>query len=262
MPPPSSSRPGAFRRLGYRVRFAVAASLGGLAFLLWCFVGAVLALLTGGGPGVLPWATHSWAALLRLLLGWRLELEGRERLRRSSPAVFAGNHQSALDTVLFASIYPPRTVTLGKKEVLRIPFFGWFFVASGNILVDRGNLARARESIREAARRMTSEGLSVLVFPEGHRNLSPRLLPFKKGPFHLAIAAGAPVVPIVMEPIGSLFRASRWMARSGRVRGRVLPEIPTEGLGEEDVDALARRVQEAMQSAFDELAQDAREPIG
>lgn len=262
MPPETPRPPGALRRLGYRIRFVVASVLGGLAFVAWSAAGGFLAVLPRGGPRVLPGVTHSWAAFLRLLLGWRVDLEGRESLRRDTPAVFAGNHQSALDTVLYASIYPERTVTLGKAELSRIPFFGWFFVASGNIFIDRGNLERARASIREAAERMTASGLSVMVFPEGHRNRQPRLLPFKKGPFHLAIASGAPVVPIVMEPVGSLLDAGRWMVRPGRIRGRVLPEIPTAGLGEQDVEALSLRVREAMQAAFDGLSSIARGPIG
>jgi 1-acyl-sn-glycerol-3-phosphate acyltransferase len=108
-----------------------------------------------------------------------------------------------------------------------------------------------------AAARVRAERISVWVFPEGHRNGSSTLLPFKKGAFHLALAAKVPIVPIVCSPLGDLLDAHRLLVFPGRIRIRVLPAIPTEGLGEADLEALMETVRSRMQEAQDQLAAEA-----
>jgi 1-acyl-sn-glycerol-3-phosphate acyltransferase len=167
------------------------------------------------------------------------------------------SHKSNLDIVVYGSLYPKRAVVIGKKEIAKIPVFGWFFRATGNILLDRKDLQSAIASIAAAAKRVKEKGISVWVFPEGHRNGSPTLLPFKKGAFHLAIAAQVPIVPIVCTPVGDLLDGHRLLVFPGRIRLRVLPAIPTEGLGEADLDALVARVRARMQEAQDALTAEA-----
>ena len=101
---------------------------------------------------------------------------------------------------------------------------------------------------------MRAERISVWVFPEGHRNGGPPLLPFKKGSFHLAIAAQVPIVPIVCTPLHDLLDGHRLLVFPGRIRLRVLPPIPTEGLGEEDLGTLIATVHARMQEEQDRLA--------
>jgi lysophosphatidate acyltransferase len=246
----------ALRRAVYRAHFVVAACIGGLGFVALSAAGFVYAL-AGGGHRASVLMSHGFSALMRLILGWRVEAEGIERLSRSSPAVYLANHQSNMDLVVHGAVYPRRCVVVGKKELALIPFFGWFFRAAGNIFIDRSDRMRALESLRAGAARARSQGLSVWMFPEGHRNSSLTLLPFKKGAFHIAIAAQAPLVPLISEPVSTLFDGRRLLTRPGTIRIRVLPDIPTAGLGEADVDALAERARTAMQRAFDELAREA-----
>ncbi len=254
--------PGGLRRLVYRVHFAAASAVGGATVLLASALGGSLAVLSGGGPRVVPRLAHAWGRFVAAILGWRIVVENREALARKAPVLFVGNHQSNLDVVVFGSFYPARTVALGKKEVGRIPFFGWFFVRTGNILVDRGHLPKALVSLRVAAERMEREGLSVFAMPEGHRSGRTQLLPFKKGPFHLALAAGAPVVPIVAEPFWSVLDAHRWMVRPGTIRVKVLPDVPTAGLTEAELDPLVTRVKAVMQEAFDAFQAEGKPRIG
>lgn len=250
---------GAARGLVQRAHFAAAALVGVLAFAF--LSGAGLLLAAAAGRRALRPVVRLWSGLMRAVLGWRVEVDEPERLRREAPFVLVGNHQSILDLVVYGAFFPERTVTLGKQELSRIPLFGWFYVATGNVLLDRGNPARAIGSIREAAERVRREGLSVLAFPEGHRNGRPELLPFKRGPFTLAIGAGVPVVPVVVEPLGSLVDVARARVRPGRVRVRVLPEVETSSLAEADAEAdaeaLARRLRGSMQEALDELRSSA-----
>lgn len=253
---------GSLRRAVYRAHFLVACVVGAAVFLGLSVAGILFAAL------VPPWrkrAPHvfarAFAWTMQGVLGWRIVVEGRERLAASAPAVFAVTHQSNLDIVAYGTTFPPRTAVVGKLEVRKIPLFGWFFAATGNILIDRGNRDRAHATIARAAERIRSERLSVWMFPEGHRNQRPELLPFKKGAFHLALAARVPVVPIASDPIATVLDGHRMFVRPGTLRVRVLPPVPTEGRDEGDVDGLLEDVRAALQRSRDELAASARAPI-
>ncbi|HKC25795.1 MAG TPA: lysophospholipid acyltransferase family protein [Thermoanaerobaculia bacterium] len=253
---------GAFRRALSRAHFVTAALAGALFFLALSLAGILVALTSRVAARRAPVAfAHAFGAFMTAVLGWRIRAEGVERIDDAAPAVLVANHQSNLDIVTYGSIYPRGTVAVGKKELLKIPLFGWFFAVTGNVLLDRGDPASARASIDAAAERIKRERISVWMFPEGHRNGGPRLLPFKKGAFHLAIAAQVPVVPIVQEPLAAVLDAGRALVRPGEIRIRVLPPIPTDGLTHEDADALAERTRIAMQAARDELEASARDAI-
>jgi 1-acyl-sn-glycerol-3-phosphate acyltransferase len=188
------------------------------------------------------------------MMGWRVEPDRPERLRDRRPCVLVGNHQSFLDVVTFGSIFPPRTVSAGKREIGRIPVFGWFYRLSGNLIIDRAHARSALASLDAAAEAMRAEKIAVWFMPEGHRNHGQRLLPFKSGAFRLAVAAQAPVVPVVAAPLTAIADTGRRLARPGTLRVRVLEPVDTQGLQPADVAALTARVRELMQEALDALA--------
>jgi len=187
------------------------------------------------------------------VMGWRVEAEGRERLEAFRPCVIVANHQSFLDVVTFGSIFPRRTVSAGKREIGRIPIFGWFYRLSGNLIIDRGDARQARGSLELAAAAMRDEKIAVWFMPEGHRNTAAELLPFKSGAFRLAVAAQAPIIPVVGEPLDVIVDTKHRRARRGRLRVRVLDPVLTEGLAVKDVTALVFSVRASMQAALDEL---------
>ncbi len=253
MPPLSTGRGGALRRLRYRAHFVVASAIGGLLFFFLAAAALVhYALFRDGEKAAFVWI-RGWDVVMTRVLGWRVVVEGRDLLRATSPAVVVGNHQSNLDTVTWATFFPPRSVAVGKKEILKVPFFGWLWKATHNILIDRSDPERARRSIAEAAARIRSERLNVWILPEGHRNLAPEMLPFKKGAFHLAIAAQVPVLPFVTSPMWEHLDAQRWLVRPGTVTVRFLLSIPTEGMTEADVDRLLLATREAIEAQRQEF---------
>jgi 1-acyl-sn-glycerol-3-phosphate acyltransferase len=194
--------------------------------------------------------------LMRPPLGLRGEAEGRENLTARTPCIYIANHQSLFDVVVLAEFYPPNTVVIGKKELRRIPFFGWMYVVTGNVLIDRSDNAGAVGRLMEAERAIVERGVSVWIFPEGTRGREPgKLLPFKKGAFHMAVATGAPLVPVVAAPVRPLFDPSRLRARPGTIHVRILPPIPTAGLTDDDVPALLATAQGRMQAVLDEMAE-------
>ncbi len=178
----------------------------------------------------------AWATGIMRVSGVRLEVHSEAPLP-DGPVVFAGNHQSQIDILLFFMGLPRWFVFVAKKSIFSYPFLGWAIAAMQYIPVDRGNRAQAIKSLEAAALRV-HEGLSVMVFPEGTRSGDGSVLPFKKGPFMLALHAGVPIVPVAIE--GSLFvnPKRRWYFSPNTVRILIGAPIPTAGLKEGERDAL------------------------
>lgn len=195
------------------------------------------------------------AALTRLMrpgLGITTEVTGREKLTAHRPCIYLGNHQSMYDVPVLAELYGPGMVVIGKKELRAIPFFGWLYTVTGNVLIDRQDNPKAVGRLREAEQAILERGVSVWIFPEGTRGREAgRLLPFKKGAFYMAVATGAPLVPVVVEPVERFFSVRLRRARPGRVRIRILDPIFPEGRDAGELRDLAQR---RMQAALEELA--------
>jgi 1-acyl-sn-glycerol-3-phosphate acyltransferase len=205
-------------------------------------------------------------ALQRLVqppLGMRVEILGGENLRRALPCVYVVNHQSAFDVPVLSGLYPERTVLIAKKELRKLPLFGWLYEATGNILIDRAHNPSAVQRLREAEEAIRERGVSVWMFPEGTRGRVPgEILPFKKGAFHLAIAAGVPIVPIVVSPVLRLYDVKRWAIRPGTIQVRVLEPISTAGRTEADVPEILELTRSRMAEALRELETRPRGAIG
>ena len=237
--------------LGERIAYFLGCAFGGAWFILCSAIGIVWLLVSPGNRQTLYWYGRVFCRGLVRMMGWRVEPDRPERLRQLRPCVIVGNHQSFLDVVTFGSIFPPSTVSAGKREIGRIPVFGWFYRLSGNLIIDRAHARSALASLAAAADAMRTEKIAVWFMPEGHRNPGLPLLPFKSGAFRLAVAAQAPVVPIVAEPLTVIADTRRRLARPGTLRVRVLEPIPTEGLQSADIGALSARVRDRMQEALD-----------
>jgi 1-acyl-sn-glycerol-3-phosphate acyltransferase len=226
---------------------------GGLWFVVCSAAGVVWLLLRPGNRQTLYVYGRIFCRGLVRLMGWDIDAANRERLERHAPCVIVANHQSFADVITFGSIFPRRTVSAGKREIGKIPVFGWFYRLSGNLVLDREHARSAHESLAAAARTMREESLSVWFMPEGHRNTGPELLPFKSGAFRLALAARLPVVPIVAGPLTAILDMRRRRARRGPLPMRVLDPVTTEGLETRDLPDLATRVRARMQETLEEL---------
>ena len=228
------------------------------AITLWLFLTCLGVLLIlpfrWGNPNGLQYfaRTFGWGALP--LAGIRLKIEGRENLEVEPPAVFLGNHQSAMDMATFGAVRVPRCTVVIKKEVQWIPIVGQMFMASA-ILIDRKKGADAREALKKAVALMKAKRASVGMFPEGTRNRTREgMLPFKKGAFHLAIEAQVPIVPIVCGSLNSLIDPKKKIFRGGELRIRVLPPVSTAGLTRDDLDSLIETVRSQMLKTFEEIS--------
>jgi 1-acyl-sn-glycerol-3-phosphate acyltransferase len=225
-----------------------------LGFFAASAYGVGLALVRRDRSGVAHETALMLARLMRPPLGIRTRVVGRENMEARRPCIYLSNHQSAYDVPVLAELYPVNTVVIGKKELSRIPFFGWVFRVTGNILIDRKNNPSAVGRLREVEDAIRERGVSVWIFPEGTRGKVPgRLLPFKKGAFHMAAATGVPVVPIVMEPLQPYFDPKRRHLRPGEIEVRVLEPVEPGPPGDAGVAALMETVQGRMQEALSEM---------
>lgn len=199
--------------------------------------------------------------LMRPPLGLRVKVVGRDNMTAARPCIYIVNHQSAYDVPILAELHLPDTVVIGKKELANIPLFGWLYRVTGNILIDRSNRAHAVGRLREAEEAIRERRVSVWIFPEGTRGKTRgELLPFKKGAFHMAVAAGVPLVPVVVGPVSDVFDLNERLARPGTVEVRVLEPIPTDQLGDADVSGLIALAHDRMSSTLAELAGTAALP--
>lgn len=181
----------------------------------------------------------------------RLTASGRENIAAGESYVVMANHRSLYDIpVLHYLLVRNRDLRfIGKKELVKVPVFGWLFVLSRHIVLDRQNRERAIAALRKAVAE-SREGTSFMIMPEGTRNTGPGLLPFKKGGFHLAIDTGLPILPVAIRGSDALMRKGSWYILPGTIDVEVLPPIPVEGLGKESLDALIARTRSALEDAL------------
>lgn len=184
----------------------------------------------------------------RKMMRWnRVEasVEGLDRLVPGQPYVYVANHVSFVDIWALLEHLPGSIRFVYKRELGGIPFFGPALRASGHIAIDRKNRGAAFSAYDAAAREVRG-GTSAMVYAEGTRSRDGRLLPFKKGPFVLAIAAQVPVVPVAMLGAFECLPKGRIAPRPVPVTVRIGEPIPTAGLGYEDRDRISAACRQAL----------------
>lgn len=221
-------------------------------FIAASLVGLIICICRPFNPDNSRIAGRLYASLALPIMGVRLK--GSPLPTTATPRVYVANHQSNYDLFIMGGLIAPRTVSLGKKSLKYVPLFGQLYWLSGNVLIDRGNVMRSRQSMLKTTETLRHKNTSIWFFAEGTRNPSGELLPFKKGAFQMAIAAGVPIVPVCASSYMKHIDLNRW--HSGTVIIEALPEIATAGMTPEDVPALLAQCQAQMQQRISAL--DAR----
>ena len=179
------------------------------------------------GGTVQQWCMRTWARSLCLASGVKIVVHGAEHISTGVGTVYASNHVSWYDIFTTASVLP-RYTFVAKAELRKIPIFGWGAEGAGVVFLARENRKSAFEAYEAVARKIR-QGLNVVVYPEGTRGESYALRPFKKGPFVLAIAAGAPVVPVVVHGTREVMPKGSFSVRPNTVHVHLLEPVPTTG---------------------------------
>lgn len=155
-------------------------------------------------------------------------IEGAEHLWSHRPAVFIFNHQSNIDAVVAMKLVRTSYTGVAKKEAKNIPGFGQLFQIADVAFIDRGNVADPRAVMAPVVDRLRA-GLSIVLSPEGTRSPTPRLGPFKKGAFHIALQAQVPIIAMVMKGQNEVLWRGSQVMRPGTIEVVVLPPIDTSG---------------------------------
>jgi len=225
----------------------------GLSTLAVGPLGLLYALLTGN---VMPlyWVACRLAILGVRLVGVKIEVRGLEHLQPGRNYIFMSNHASNLDPPILIPVVPGRCSVLVKKELFRIPILGTGMKVADLVPVDRSDREAAIESVK-AAVEVLQQGLHMIIFPEGTRSVDGRLLPFKKGPFHLAMESGIFVVPVTLLGTFECWPKTRFALRPGTATVVFHPPIDPHAFS--DRDALMKAVSHVIASA---LPSDRRGP--
>ena len=196
-----------------------------------------------------------WAVRVgRRVLGIKVEAEGLDRLAPGGPYIFMPNHSSFMDGPLVMMLIPGTPRVILKRSILRIPFLGLGMRHVGFVPVDRKGTEGGKRSIARAAALVRERGYSFLIFPEGTRTRDGKLQPFRRGGFFLALASGAPIVPVTIRGTFALMPKGQWHARRGRVRIIFHEPVPVAGVAPETMGPLMEAVQRAVLSGMESEA--------
>lgn len=178
---------------------------------------------------------------------WHFRRSGSFPIDPRRPYVVVSNHESFVDILLISHL-PWEMKWLSKAELFRIPVLGWMMQLAGDIPVHRGVGASAIEAMVRC-REVLADKVSVMIFPEGTRSTTGRLLPFKDGAFRLAIEAGVPILPLAVSGTGTALRKHDWRFGRSVAEVKVLEPVETAGLTVEDVPKLKAMVRDRIAAA-------------
>ncbi len=162
--------------------------------------------------------------------GVKLEITGLENFDHKKTYVFVSNHSSQFDISALQYGIPNNMGIVFKKELAKIPLFGWQLWLGPYIMIDRKNPEKALRSIEEAKMKMTNKGISTAIFAEGTRSKTGEVQPFKRGAFHLAAKVGFPIVPISISGTEKILPKGKLKINSGTIHMRFAEPISTENI--------------------------------
>lgn len=195
-----------------------------------------------------------WAWLYQaIIIYWKLELEGREKIPWKRPVILISNHSSQVDILALFKIRRPFKWT-SKSENFKMPFVGMVLKLTRSIPVDRESLRSGSKFIARAEEEI-KQGSSIMLFPEGTRSRTSTMRIFKEGAFLLAKRTGCPIIPIVHTGSEKTFPGGSWIMGPAHIRIRVLDEIPKETIESLDVKALMHLTREKMEEGLSLLEQ-------
>ncbi|MFP1750356.1 1-acylglycerol-3-phosphate O-acyltransferase [Lonsdalea quercina] len=218
--------------------------------ILICLFGFIYCLFSPKNPQHVSTFGRMFGRL-SWVFGLKVEIRVPDDASRYGDCIYIANHQNNYDMITAANVVQPRTITVGKKSLAWIPFFGPLYWITGNLLIDRDNRARAHGTIAQVVQHIKEQHISVWMFPEGTRSRGRGLMPFKTGAFHAAIGAGVPVVPICISNTHNKVKLNRW--NNGLVIVEMLPPVDCSAYGKEQVRELAAHCHDVMAEKIRQL---------
>ena len=193
-----------------------------------------------------------WARIIIRTSGVKIEVQGYGHIPGGKPVIFACNHASQLDIPIVHEVLPVQFRFVVKKELFKIPLFGFALHHAGYIPIDRSGGKAALRSVQEAAERL-KKGTPIVIFPEGTRSPDGRLMPFKVGGILIAIKAGCPIVPVAISGSHKVLPKGSIRVHPGRIK--VTFGLPVQTVGPEGPipkDIVTKEVWDSISAMLDE----------
>ncbi len=149
-------------------------------------------------PPLHSWLFIVWSRIVLILLGVKLNVSGKEHLPEKGPGVIIINHESALDIPIAVAGLQAPVRFMAKRELFKVPIFGWCLALCNHIPIDRQNRTKAIKSINKVSKNLIRRRIFIIVSPEGTRSHDGQIKPFKKGAFRLADAENLPLIPVTI----------------------------------------------------------------
>lgn len=215
-------------------------------FMILLLPGIVLPFFLGQRSGWVGYAfLRLWSWIFSQLTFIRYRFYGKENFRKGQAYIYVSNHTSFLDIPGLTMLLPGQFRPLAKKELLKIPIFGWI-ARSATIIVDRSSPESRKKSI-DRLKAFLKAGISILIFAEGTQNRSKDILqPFHDGAFRIAVDTQQPILPVVVLGAGRLMPPGTIDLKPGLIRIFVGKEISTDGLSAQEVRMLKQQTFEKM----------------
>ncbi len=222
-----------FFRIIWRIWFVIVAGLPIIVFAPAIYLAIVL-----DKPKLLTWLRYFWGSWVLFWMGFRVKVENQSDIKSGQPYIIIGNHTSVIDIMVLLKIFYRPFVFVGKKELSKIPVFGYLY-KKANILVDRKS-PKSRKEVFDQVVDFIKKGNSIAVYPEGGVPNDPKILlaPFKNGAFRMAIEHKLPIVPMVYFDNKWRFPYDIFKGGPGKLRVKILPVIQTDKLTLKDVNEL------------------------
>ncbi|MBI4427498.1 MAG: 1-acyl-sn-glycerol-3-phosphate acyltransferase [Ignavibacteriales bacterium] len=193
---------------------------------------------------------RGWSRFILWIYGVRVHVRGAENIQQGKNYVYASNHASMFDIPTVIGSIPDQIRLVLKKELTRIPFWGWALKYGGYISIDRSNAIAAQKSLEAAAEKIR-KGTSVLLFAEGTRTKDGKLQPFKRGAFALAAQSGVPILPVTINNSFRILPKGSLTVRPQDIELIIDKQIPTEGIDGRDAELkLMERVRRVVEKNF------------
>lgn len=176
------------------------------------------------------WLSKVYSGGVLLITGIKVKTTGLENFDHSKVYVYVSNHSSLFDITALQWTFPNRASMVFKKELGKIPFFGWQLALGPYVMIDRANPEKAMKSIERAKRIMKNKRYSILLFAEGTRSKTGEVQPFKRGAFYLASRVGYPIVPISISGTSKILPKGKFKIKSGTITVHFDKPITTENI--------------------------------
>ncbi len=224
-----------------------------IALVLITVIGAIIVMAVGLFRPYSPinqWVMKTWSRLVLWFAGVRVSVQGLEHVNPRESYIIVANHQSHFDIPVVVGYLPLKMTIISKKELFKIPFFGWGMKAAGVLKVDRSNRHQAIATLKEAERILRENHISLLAFPEGTRSRDGKIHRFKKGPFMVALQTGLPILPVTLVGTYNILPPKTLNLNPGVVRMIIHPPVDSTQFDLNSRDAFIEQIKTIIEKTF------------